>query len=183
MPKQDYSDTTALLERFNNTQQELLHTLAAFEQEQLNAVPAAGGWSAAQVADHLIKGEMTKVLHGPVKPAGRPSDKHVPMLEAIFLDFNTKMESPHFILPAETPFQKEEILSSLQHIGTATAAAIQTLNLSPICLSSPQPLGELTRLELIWFIIFHTQRHTHQIKNILKQLILSKENISGQSAA
>ena len=53
--------------------------------------------------------------------------------------------------------------------------AAKTLKMSEICSAFSFPLyGELTRLGFMWFIVYHTQRHIHQLKNIAQKLIENK---------
>ena len=49
-----------------NTIAEILGSLHAFSNEELNQVPYKGSWSAAQVADHVIKSlaGLPKILAG-----------------------------------------------------------------------------------------------------------------------
>ena len=152
------------------TTKDLLRVLASFSPDQLNATPAGGGWSAGQVADHLIKASVVEPLYGPVAPTQRAPDEYVQPLRDQFLDFNTKMNSPAFILPGNGPYSRESLLEELESIGTKIRTAILTLDLSASCLWVPRELGELTRWELIHFHLFHTQRHTHQLKQIYQSV-------------
>ena len=44
-----------LLKQFEETEREFYNVLASFTQEQLNESPFEGSWTAAQVADHMLK--------------------------------------------------------------------------------------------------------------------------------
>ncbi len=160
-----------LLTEWQIASTELLQVLSCFDQEQLNTVPGEGNWSAGQVADHLIKASMVKVLHGPVKPTQRPADQYVQPLREQFLDFTTRMTSPQFLLPAQTVYRRETLLHQLSTLSAEMEEAIQMLDLSATCLGAPRELGELTRWEAVNFNIFHIRRHTHQLKQIYPKVI------------
>ena len=148
-----------------------LAQVAALSQTELNTVPFAGSWTAAQVIEHLCKSDehMIKTLNGPVEPTNRPPDAGVPNLEAIFLDFSTKLPSPEFIIPSSQTFDKESIISTFRAGREQIGKAIQTLDLAPTC--HLPILGNPTRLEIITFVIVHTQRHTNQVKKIAEKLV------------
>jgi hypothetical protein len=58
-------------------------------------------------------------------------------------------------------------MNSLEEIKATIDHAIQTLELSRTCLAFEIPVyGFLTRTEAIYFVIYHTQRHIQQLKNI-----------------
>lgn len=145
--------------------------VAALSQSEINTIPFAGSWTAGQVIEHLCKSDehMIKVLNGPVQPTSRTPDAGVPKLQAIFLDFSTKLPSPEFIIPSDQTFDKESIINTFKAGREQIGKAIQTLDLTATC---HMPIfGEPTRLEIIAFVIFHTQRHTNQVKNISEKLV------------
>lgn len=157
---------------FESATGELLQLLSGFSQEQINTVPFSGSWTGAQVGDHLLKSYgIAQTLYGPVKQTERPIDQHIEGIKAAFLNFTTKLTSPDFIVPRNTTYDKEALLSSLQHASAKISEAIQALDLSPTCVGFAFPvLGHLTRLEIAYFMICHTKRHNHQLKNIFQKI-------------
>ena len=145
--------------------------VAALSQSDINTVPFTGSWTAAQVTEHLCKSDeaMIKTLNGAVTPTDRPADAGVPDLQAIFLDFSTKLPSPEFIIPSNETFEKESIINRFRAGREQIGKAIQTLDLTPTC--HLPVLGNPTRFEVITFVIVHTQRHTNQVKNIAEKLV------------
>ncbi len=164
-----------IIQQYSTTNKRLLRLLSAFSQEQLNQAPAADSWSAGQVAVHLIKASVLKLLYGPICATTREPDQHVESLKQQFLDFTIKMKAPEFVLPEQTSYSKVDILRTLEEIGHEMETAITSLDLSATCSGTPPVLGELTRLELIWFNIFHTQRHMQQLECLL-QTVGTKQN-------
>jgi uncharacterized damage-inducible protein DinB len=160
-----------LLQEFELATNAYLDIVAGLSQEEINAVPFEGSWTAAQVTEHLYMSDngMIKALNGPVQPTSRPPDAMVDNLKAIFLDFSTKLKSPDFIIPVEGTHDKDALLSAFKAGREQIGKAIKTLDLTATC---HLPIfGEPTRLELITFVIVHTQRHTHQVKRIAEKLV------------
>ncbi len=61
-----------ILNQLQKTTDELIHGLSSLSQEQLNAVPFEGSWTAAQLGEHLHKSyNVAELLYGPVKHAKR----------------------------------------------------------------------------------------------------------------
>ncbi|MET6998265.1 DinB family protein [Chitinophaga defluvii] len=167
-------ETTAIQVALDHSFQELLHQLTTFDQEQLNIAPFKNSWTAGQLAEHLIKanGGFLEVINGPVQDTPRAPDAKIAEIKGIFLNFETKMQAPAFIIPADIHYEKPYLLSSLQDIKAGLDHATTTLDLTKTCLAFELPvLGYLTRLEAVYFVIYHTQRHLHQLKNIYQQVV------------
>jgi len=165
--------TIEILRDSENTNAKLLQLFSSFRQDQINVVPFEGSWTAAQLAEHLLKSDVIilKTLKGPVKQTERKPDVKVMIIKEIFLDFNTKMKSPDFNTPSNKVHEQKKLLNSLSEKREEITEAIKTKNLSEICVSFALPeLGEFTRTEWIYFDIYHSQRHIHQLKNIFQKL-------------
>jgi hypothetical protein len=160
-----------LLLEFEAATNAIIEKVAALSQSAINTVPYSGSWTAAQVIEHLCKSDqaMIQALNGPVQPTSRPPDKMVDNLRAIFLDFSTKLPAPEFIIPSNETFDKENLIATFKSGRGELGKAIQTLDLTATC---HMPIfGKPTRMELIAFVIFHTMRHTNQVKNITEKLV------------
>lgn len=83
----------------------------------------------------------------------------------MFLDFTVKFQSPEFILPTKNYYQKEILLGELKKSMQNLQELAGEVNLSEEI--TLHPFGEITKLELLYFVLYHTQRHIHQVKNIL----------------
>ena len=158
---------------FDKATHELMQLLIAFDQRQINAKPDTGGWTAAQVGEHLFKSDsaILKALHGPVKDTNREPDKHVDGINSYFLDFNAKYKSPDIIVPEDIEHDKETMISALKSTRELLGKAIKTLDLSVTCTDPVMSaiVGEWTRLEYINFVISHTYRHINQLKKIFSK--------------
>lgn len=158
---------------YENTISKLEQLLHSFNQSALNVIPFEGSWTAGQVGEHVVKSQLmiAGLLYGKTNVPQRNPYEKKETLKGIFLNFSTKMTSPEFILPSAKSKQKEELISQLKTGYDKITNVIQSLNLTEICLEFALPgLGEMTRAEWIYFIIYHTQRHIHQLENISQKL-------------
>ena len=168
-------DQQALQTEFDKTSEELISLLSSFDQEQINVKPTGGGWSAAQVGDHLLQSYgVADTLKGKVSETTRPAGEKAEILKSIFLDFSTKFESPDFIIPTEKPIDKNQLLQGLREQFYQMRQVLTTEDLSLTCHDFVLPqIGELTRYEWLVFVMVHTQRHIHQIKQLQESKVAS----------
>lgn len=167
-----------ILSEMTNTTAKLLQTISSFPEENFNTVPFEGSWTAAQVSDHILKSVsgIHELLYTTTKPTSRQPDEKLESIRAMFLDFSTKMKSPDFVLPRNTPLEKGRVLTAWEGTKAKITEAVKTLDLSATCTAFEIPgFGEFTRSEWAWFAIYHIQRHTHQLKNIYDVLINQKQ--------
>lgn len=151
----------------------LIDTLAAFKDEQINKVPFEGSWTAGQLAQHMVMANsgFADVLNGPVKDTERNADEMVPKIKGDFLNFNITMTSPDFLKPEVKEYNKDELLSALKNIRKNVADSTEKLDLTKTCLAFELPVyGHLTRFEAVSFVVYHTQRHIRQLKNIYNKI-------------
>lgn len=78
------------------------------------------------------------------------------------------MKSPDFIVPQEKEYNQQELIKTLTAIKDEIAEAIETLDTNKTCTGFELPnSGFITRAEAITFTIVHTQRHIHQLRNMI----------------
>jgi hypothetical protein len=162
-----------LVTSFDETANELEQLLSVLSEQQINAIAFEGCWTPGQVAQHLVMSNsgFAEIINGAVKETEGEPDELVETIKREFLDFSIKMESPDFVVPPNIIYRKEELMRSLEDIRRSIRHAIQTLDLTKTCTFFELPgYGYLTRLEAIYFVIYHTKRHIHQLKNISKKI-------------
>lgn len=148
---------------------ELDKAIRRFDENTFNQKPANGGWTPAQVAQHLaLAGTgIDGVLLGSTRATVGAADKQVPGIKEVFLNFDLKMTSPDFIDPADEVYDQKVLLTQLKNVGKTLVELVNDLDLSLTCLDFKVPVwGHLTRMEIIYFVIYHTQRHTRQLQQI-----------------
>ncbi len=163
---------------FEKASDELIQLISATNEDQFNEIPFEGSWSVAQVGDHLLKSYgIVNVLNGQGAETKRLQGKEIEKVKKIFLDFDAKYKSAEAILPTNERIEKEKLLNALQKRIGEIKEVIQTKDLTETCVGFPfKGIGELTRMEWLYVILYHTQRHIHQMKNILEQLESIKIN-------
>ena len=149
---------------------EFIQWVDAFNEEQINRVPDSGGWTAAQVADHVRKSNngIAQALQMQGTDGERIADARVKELKTIFLDFAIKFKSPEFILPGQSIYNKTELIERLKRSVDRIKQERENAHLSEIIHLTA--LGTISKLELLHFVIVHTKRHINQLKNIYQIL-------------
>jgi hypothetical protein len=172
----DTINTKELFVSLDETWSELLKLISSTDSSTVNTVPFKDSWTAAQLATHVTKSNraIAQGLNMEGKPAERNPEEGVPNLKKMFLDFNTKFQSPEFIIPENTRYNKEAVIATFKKSIDQLRAARTKVNLIEI-INLPV-FGETTKLELLHFVLYHTQRHIHQLKKILKALQQKNNN-------
>ncbi len=164
-------DPIFLSEEIKKTLEEFISHISGLTNEELNTIPFAGSWTAGQVADHILK-STDGIPDSRTDQVSRPPDQQVEAIKSTFLDFTIKFQSPEFIIPTTGPFETDVITSKLERIKKQNVAIALTKDLSRLCTEFDFPgFGHLTRYEWLKFIVFHTQRHIHQLKKIKHALL------------
>jgi hypothetical protein len=151
---------------------ELLDNLSPLSEQQMNQIPFEGSWTAGQVGHHLLRSYgVGQVIGGRTMPTERPVDEKAAIIGSVFLDFSHKLKSPDFILPSTGHIYKEKLLQGLQSRMNETIAIAGQKDLSLTCTDFEIPgMGAMTGYEWLYFMYCHTQRHIHQLKNIVQTL-------------
>lgn len=163
----------AISEEASETFNGFICTLQSVEDKKFNMIPFEGSWTAAQVGDHVQQflNGVTKVGEQPVEQPARHYDDFIQPLRQLFLNFDIRMKSPDFVAPSNEPVDKELLIMQLKDTSGKILHLIAEEDLTLLCKGFELPtMGELTRLEWAYFGIYHTQRHTHQLQNIITHL-------------
>jgi len=170
----DTVNTKELFTSLDATWEEMLSLVSSTNGSEINAIPFEGSWSTAQLATHVTKSNkaIAQGLHMEGKTAGRNPEEGAPHLKKMFLNFETKFQSPEFIVPENKLYNKESVVDGFKKSIEQLKDARVTVNLSEIIYLPV--FGEITKLELLHFVLYHTQRHIYQLKGIIG--ILQGEN-------
>lgn len=169
-----------LRNNLDTTLSELYDVYASIPVEAVNTQPFAGSWTPGQLVRHLViaNGGCLEEINGPVQETNRPIDAGVESIRNVFIDFSTKLKAPEFTLPPAITYEKVEGLAALDEIRRGLLAGVDTLDLSKTCLLFELPvLGYLTRCEILHFVLYHTQRHVRQLKEIRAALEMKAAGI------
>jgi len=163
-------NTKELFKALDETTSELLRVVSFFNEEQINSVPFENSWTAAQVADHIAQSNrsMIQTLSSEGKTTTRNIDGGVPKLKELFLNFDAKLQSPKYILPTQQIYNREKTVADLEDSIEQLKELANAVDLSET--TSHRVFGDITKLEIVHFVVYHTQRHIHQLKNISEKV-------------
>ena len=159
-------NTGELFASLDDITSELSELISLFSETQINELPFAGSWTAAQVADHVTRSNfgIIRSLKMEGKISSRDLQEGIEQMKNVFLNFDTKLQSPEFILPAQDIYERESVIDDL-------SKSIEQLRATALDIDLFQTIyhpifGEITKLELLHFVVYHTERHIHQLKKI-----------------
>lgn len=159
------------LDEYEHTITDLLEIVNEFDENNINKKPNKESWSAAQVLVHVTKSNtgIARAMKLDGEKLPREADQRIAEIKNTFLDFTVKFKSPDFILPEEGPFEKTALIKNLNDSIQQLKENSKNTDLS-LAIKHPA-FGEITKLELLHFVLFHMQRHTRQLNNIYKEII------------
>lgn len=159
-----------LIQAIEDTFGNLIGELSRFDDDTFNQVPVEGSWTAGQATEHIIICG-SGIPDSQTSQANRPYDEKVEAVKELFLNFEIKFKTDPSIAPGPAPHDKDELLGKINKIMEHLRNTAKTTDLEALCGDMELPtFGLLTRYEWLRFILFHTQRHTHQISTIGKHL-------------
>jgi hypothetical protein len=157
-----------LLGLLEDTATGLIDKLQKFNEVKINLIPFANSWTAAQVADHLTRSNnsIAKALLLNGANINRNPGERVEELKTVFLDFNTKLKSPDFILPTKDIYEREFVLENLEWSLEKVLKVSREADLSEMI--NHRAFGDITKFEILYFVHYHTRRHMHQLDQIFE---------------
>jgi hypothetical protein len=162
-------ETVKLFDEIDTVVFDLIGSLSLFSPAQVNQVPFEGSWTPGQVVQHIsmsVDG-FSKLIRGNVVQTERNPEEHVGTLKEVFLNYDIKMKSPDFLIPLEKHYEKDALSEKLKSIKKELSEFDVHEDMTKTCVDFKLPnMGFLTRTEICHFIVYHTRRHVHQLKNI-----------------
>lgn len=169
------SDKKDLITAINVVLMQLAGFALNLSDEQINKVPFKNSWTACQLLSHVsksVKG-MANAIGKPGKPADRAITNRVIELKQVFLDVTTKLQSPQVIVPEQKNYDKQTLVKELQDNLKKLKIVTSTADVSEI--AEGLPFGDVTKIEILHFLVYHSQRHLYQMSKISNALI-NQEN-------
>lgn len=152
-----------------NNIQFLRDTLTGVDNHLYQIAPAEGKWSIQFILEHLAITEsvVVNLLEGPTTETDRDPTAAVHIIKSAFNDHQKVYPNPKPVTPRGQASTIEEFLTTIEENRNKLLEDIQSKGTHDILDSFPHPLtGKMTRLEWLYFNIYHTERHIHQIKMI-----------------
>jgi len=146
--------------------------------EEVHRAPAGGGWTVAQLTEHLgrVEGSTAKMLESLFAraiEAGLPADNATDSLVRALDKYDvptrkSKIPAPEFLVPSATP-DFPTVWSSLQKARERTLRLVDSVDGRDLTqVSYKHPIfGPLNGYEWILFIGQHEARHLDQMREVL----------------
>lgn len=160
---------------------ELLESFAGVPGDRLAQHPAGGGWSVAEILEHLgmVESGVARLIAkraGRAREAGLGEEKSTESVLASFDQHRAKldamkMESPTTVRPRDNVDVKEALVGLETSRVSLRAAAQEANGLSLGEIKHTHPLlGELDLYQWLIFLGQHELRHTRQIERTLNSI-------------
>lgn len=160
----------SLVKDIGTTFEALLKELSKFNEDTFNEVPSKGAWTVGQTTEHIIICG-SGIPDSRTSRASRPFDEKEEAIKELFLDFDQQFKAGALLEPQSPSHKKNELVQKIKKIKDHLMGVAETSDLEALCKDMEFPsFGFLTRYEWLRFIVYHTQRHTRQIRNIGKHL-------------
>jgi DinB superfamily len=162
-------DAKSVLDQIDEEVAVLIEEMSLIDEHKINDIPYQDGWTAGQLFDHITKSTITinQNINQDGTPAKRDPGARIEELKNTFLDFSTQLKSPAFILPEQKQYDK---LDAIKNLGSSFQELKVSASNHDLAVVVKSILGELTKWELLHFVLFHTQRHLQQMKKIHEAL-------------
>jgi uncharacterized damage-inducible protein DinB len=159
-----------LINNIEHVTDKLVQLLQSVDERHLNQKPGPDKWSIAQIADHitLSNNSIAKALALKGKPVDRNPGERVEELKSIFLDFQKKFQAPEFIVPTKEIYDAEVLLKELEASIKRIRERMYEDDLDEL-INHPA-FGDISKFEILHFVLYHTQRHLRQINQLATNL-------------
>jgi uncharacterized damage-inducible protein DinB len=174
-------DKTALLAGLDQSFASLEQTMAGIAPDQFTNKPSESGWSAAEIAEHILLLEKiaVKALTGSTVATNRDASSKASLIKWAMEDL-TRREAPVIVQPLGEKANANHLMAEIKEERGKLKAVVERSDITEACTGLKHPaLGTLTRLEWVQFIIHHTERHRKQMESLKEKLA---ENIRQASS-
>ena len=131
-------------------------------------------WSMADCLEHLIQLEqlILVVLNGEVRELdGRDPGQKIQNIKVVFANIEQKLSAGGPTIPSKDVKNRLEITEKFIITRDKITNYLVSADTSKLCMGFKHRLfGELTRLEWLYFIIYHSNRHAIQMENIFSEI-------------
>ena len=157
----------SVIDELEESTRMLIKELSAFSDEQFFQRPAEGIWSAGEIAEHilLLESRANEGMHT-ARTGNRPIDlKIIPMRDGLKED-EKKYVAPTIVIPKGEMKNKQALLQALVLQRDVLKNLIRQMDLSLITEFRHPVIGSMSRLEWVYFHIYHTERHVRQLRSL-----------------
>ena len=157
-----------ILAEWQEVTDRLAGMILSFPPEAFNQKPLEADWSAAQQAEHLLRVDIStfQALKAETIPTNRPPDQKIALIKDA-MQSDTKRVAPDMVMPSGKEHEPKAIAHQITEQRAVVKKMISDLDLTEACKAYKHPsLGTLTRLEWVYFNIYHADRHMRQLQQL-----------------
>lgn len=166
----DTLDTNNIISELDSSTKSITDQVTGLSNEKFNFKKEKKDWSIGDCMEHLVITEQSakKILLGPVKYYYREYDAKVNVVKKAFSDDTKKFIASIEILPGDSSKIPDKLIADFVNNREDIKKVIEKEDLTPLCDAFRHRLfGHFTRLEWIYFVIYHSRRHARQIERII----------------
>jgi hypothetical protein len=153
----------------NKNTDDLVKVLSGFDYPAFNRKPAAGGWTAGEIAEHLLLFDIrvNTVLAEKSEETDRDPQDQVTAIRDRLIDRDNTIDAPPFLMPSDVAKDPIALRDKIVAERRKLNQALLDNNLSGLYIETPHRLfGPLTGIEWINLLIHHCNRHLIQIDSL-----------------
>lgn len=154
------------------TQQDIINTAQDLSDEAWNYTPEEGGWSASNCLEHILVTEQAffGMIQGMLQGG---ADESIDMsgadgiLIGTMTNRGTRVTTAPQFEPTGKWETKDDMLNALKESRTQIIEFLKSTEANMRHHKGEIPLGEVDAYQVVLLIAAHSQRHTHQMKEVL----------------
>ena len=148
---------------------DLLKVLSRFDYPPFNQKPANGGWSAGEIAEHLLLFDIrvNTVLSGHSVPTTRDAQEKINTFQERLRDRENKIDAPPFLIPSDVAKDPAALIEKIIAERRKLNQAVIDTDLYLEFPETPHRLfGILTGVEWVQLLVHHCNRHIMQLREL-----------------
>jgi len=150
---------------------ELLGFLDTLNDKQIASKPVSGGWSIKECFEHLyiIESRIAMLFQGDIRENNRDPEHKISLIRESFANMERKYQAPDSILPRGAIDDMAVAKSEFSQNRDSLIEKENQTNWTDACMGFRHwGFGILTKIEWVYFCIYHAERHFRQMQNVLK---------------
>ncbi|MES2328151.1 MAG: DinB family protein [Bacteroidota bacterium] len=147
----------------------LAKALSAFDYVHFNRHPADGGWTAGEIAEHLLLFDLriTNVFSGKTAPSDRDPQANINAMQDRMADRVNRIDAPTFLVPSTTAKDPVTLTQKILDQRCIISIMITDQDITVLLPDSPHRFyGIMSAVEWVQFLIHHCNRHIEQLREL-----------------
>ena len=135
--------------------------------------PSDNEWSVKDCCEHIIIIEkaLTYIFQGNIEKTTKDPERKIELIRNVFQDFEKKYPAPEPFRPAGAVQNKAEVKEKFSKTRNELLRIGDKMNWIDVCLDFRHAgFGVMTRVEWIYFCIYHTERHLNHRRSVVERV-------------